>query len=46
MLSGNLVCREASLDAFKWDAFVLIRMPALLERLAALMRVSTGAALR
>lgn len=40
------LCREISLDAFKWDAFVLIRMPALLERLASLMRVSTGAQLR
>ena len=40
------LCREISLDAFKWDAFVLIRMPGLLERLASLMRVSTGAQLR
>ena len=40
------LCREVSLEAFKWDAFVLIRMPALLERLVSLMRVSTGAQLR
>ena len=48
MLRGCLssLCREISLDAFKWDAFVLIRMPGLLERLASLMRVSTGAQLR
>ena len=40
------LCRETSLEAFKWDAFVLIRMPMLLERLVSFMRVSTGAQLR
>lgn len=31
-----------SFDVLKWDAFILIRMPVLLEKLAVLMRLDTS----
>ncbi len=33
---------SVTFDALKWDAFILIRLPALLEKLAALMRVDSS----
>ena len=35
--------RHTSLDALKWDGFLLGKLPRLLERLASLMRVETTA---
>ncbi len=44
--SLSALARKPSAHALKLDAFVLVRLPTLLDRLASLMRIETGAALK